>query len=178
MWGCPIRSWKFTCTCQRESAGPGVGWGQTDPRAPTVRTRALCPRALLLSAGEGAYSISTPSVAKLEKGQGMKEDIPDPNLSSQALGPGEGLCVCVMCMRVCLCVRVCFPELCVSVGSCCSALHPGLPLSCAPPSSGNKAGFTVPRDGDRYPGCTGVRWGMVAGEGGVLGRGVLFVPNP
>lgn len=142
-----------------------VGWPGSgvrpdfDLRAPTVRVRSFCPSALLLSAGKGAHSISTPSVAKLEKGQGMKEDDPDPNLSSQAPGTGEDLCVCVMCMHVGLRVRVCFPGLCVSLCTCSPAPHPGLPLSCGPLSSGNKAGFPVPRDGERCPGCTGVGWG-------------------
>lgn len=38
-----------------------------------------------------------------------------PNLSSQAFGTGEGLCVCAMCVHVGLCVCVCFPGLCVLV---------------------------------------------------------------
>lgn len=83
------------------------------------------------------------------------------NLSSQVSGPGEGLCVCVMRVHVGLCVCICFPGLCVSLCSS-SALHLGLPLSCGPLSSGNKAGFLISRDEERCLRCTGVAWGVVA----------------
>lgn len=38
-----------------------------------------------------------------------------PDLSSQAFGTGEGLCVCAVCVHVCLYVCVCLPGLCVPV---------------------------------------------------------------
>lgn len=81
--------------------------------------------------------------------------------SSQVFGPGEGLCVCVMCVHVGLCVCICFPGLCVSLCSS-SALYPGLPRSCGALSSGNKAAFLISRDGERCLGCTGVARGVVA----------------
>lgn len=99
----------------------------------------------------------------------MEEDDPGPNLSSQVFGTGEGLCVCVMCVHVGFGVCICFPGLCVSLCSS-SAPYLGLPLSCGPLSSGNKAEFRISRDGERCLGCTGVAWGMVVRGGGPWGE--------
>lgn len=55
----------------------------------------------------GGWSISTTSIAKLGKGQGMEEDDLDPKLPSQAFGTGRA-CVSVpcVCMSAFVCVSV------------------------------------------------------------------------
>lgn len=62
------------------------------------------------------------------------------------------LCNCMCMLLLCVCIR--FGALCVSFCSSSSALHSGLPLSRV------KAEFPMSRDGERYLGCTGVRWGF------------------
>lgn len=143
----------------RERGGAGL-WSE----GPMIRIRSSCPSTLLLSAGKGAWSISTPSIAKLEKGQGMEENDPDPILSFQAFGTGEGLCVCAMCVHVSLCVCL------LSRAVCPCAPVPQLSTpGCLSPmgllSSGNKAGFLVSKDGERHPGCIGMGFGVVGREG-------------
>lgn len=69
------------------------------------------------------------------------------------------LCNCV-CMLLFVCV--CFLDLCVSVCSSSSAPYSGLPLFWGPLPSVVKAGFSVPGDGVKCPGCTGVGWGLGA----------------
>lgn len=68
------------------------------------------------------------------------------------------MCLCNVHACWSLCAFLFSRAVCV-LCSCSSAPHPGLPLSCGPLSSGNKAGFPVPRDGERCPGCTEVGWG-------------------
>lgn len=97
---------------------PGSGMGpDSDLRALMGRIRSLCPSVLLLSAGKGAHSISTPSVAKLEKGQGMEEDNPDPKPVLPNLWHWGG--------PVCLCnVRACWSSF--------ACLFQGYVCPCAP----------------------------------------------
>lgn len=53
----------FTCRCQREQARWDKGLPDSDLRVGIPGFR-HCPSALLLVAGKGAWSLSTPSVAK------------------------------------------------------------------------------------------------------------------
>ena len=99
-----------------------------------------------------------PFCCQIEKGQGLEEDDLDPKPILPDLWHWGGP-VC-LCNCVCTVVRVCVFQVYVSLRSCSSTLHPGLPLSCGPLSSGNKAGCLISRDGDRCPVCTGVGWGV------------------
>lgn len=81
------------------------------------------------------------------------------------------MCLC----RVCACRSLCA---CLSSRTVSFVLPflsspPRLPLSCGPLSSGKKAVCRVSKDGERYPGCTGVGFDVLAREG-VPGEKSLF----
>lgn len=102
----------------KRTGRPGSVMGpDSDLRAAIGRIRSLCPSVLLLSAGKGAHSISTSSVAKLEKGQGIEEDDPDPKPVLPNLWHWGG--------PVCLCnVRACWSSF--------ACLFQGYVCPCAP----------------------------------------------
>lgn len=110
-----------------------------------------------------------PFCCQIEKGQGMEKGDPDPKTVLPSLWHWGGpvrLCSVCACQPFCVCMfpGLCmylFPGLCVSLCFS-SVLHPGLPLSCGPLSSGNKAGFLISRDGERHLGCTAVEWSVAA----------------
>lgn len=111
----------------KEQAGQGEGWDETGLRAPTVRMVTL-PQCSLVGCWQGAWSIPTPSIAKLVKGQGMEEDDPDPRPVLPSLwywGGPVRLCSMCACLSLCMCLfagAVCprAPGLQLSVPGCLS----------------------------------------------------------
>lgn len=131
----------------------GPHWGHDQVTLP------LCSLAVCWQGGtEHLY----PKICcQIEKGQGTEEDDPDLKPVLPSLWPWGGpVCLCDVCARQPLCVYLFPRSVCVLCSSL--ALHPRLPLSCGPLSSGHKAGFLISRDRERCLGCTGVARGVVA----------------